>query len=119
MVYQRIFSWWKRFDWLWPLSKDYQTNRKAVNILRAFNETVISQRKKQLIAQQQGNNNDSDKTGDEVTPKRRPVFLDMMLSATVDGVPLTDQEIGDEVSTFVFAVRRILNRVMYSLIIYS
>lgn len=76
-----------------------------MDILRKFNQTIISQRKELIAAQQKENNNDSTKEDDEMAPKRRPVFLDLMLTTTVDGVPLTDQEIGDEVSTFVFAVR--------------
>lgn len=40
VVYQRIFSPWKRFDWLFPFSREYQINRKACNLLHAFNHEV-------------------------------------------------------------------------------
>lgn len=104
MVYKRIFSWWKRYDLLWPLSKDYTTNRKAVDLLRSFNQNLINERKQQLEAELAARNNNVTATESEDKPRKRTAFLDMLLTATVDGRPLTDQEIGDEVSTFVFAV---------------
>lgn len=49
--------------------------------------------------------NNNVQNGEDIdVPKRKQVFIDMMLTTAIDGVPMSDNEISDEVSTFVFAV---------------
>lgn len=65
-----------------------------------FTPQVIAKRK-QLLANQI-NNPDSQDEMDFL--KKKKVFLDILLTSSVDGVAMTDEEISDEVSMFVFAV---------------
>lgn len=40
VVFHRIFSAWKRFDLLFPFSKEYEMNKKALHVLHTFNREV-------------------------------------------------------------------------------
>lgn len=121
MVYKRIFSAWKRFDLLFPFSKEYKIHKRAQHILHSFNREVradrihrqvlytynisfllqVIQKRKQLLDEFSKSSADPAQSDD--SPKQKRAFLDTLLATSVNGVPLTDTEISDEVSTFVFA----------------
>lgn len=61
---------------------------------------VIAKRK-QLLEE---NLNNAEQKIDNGEPKKKQVFIDMMLTTLFDGKSMSDEEISDEVSTFVFAV---------------
>lgn len=98
IIQNRFFSIWKRFDPLFKLSLDYQAQKKALNILLPFNDKVITERKLFL----ENNLNSNEDLNDDGIYKKKMAFLDTLLTATVDGKPLTNQQIGEEVSTFMF-----------------
>lgn len=49
-------------------------------------------------------NSPNEEDDSEHTARKKMVFLDIMLTSSIDGVTMNDDEINDEVSTFVFAV---------------
>ncbi|EDW31622.1 GL11222 [Drosophila persimilis] len=93
----RSFSVWKRNQMLYRLAPDYPAYCKTLKTLRDFTHDVIEKRVK---AHKDGTASTSQ--GDEFSGKKM-AFLDTLLSATVDGRPLTSQELYEEVSTFIFA----------------
>lgn len=60
--------------------------------------------KRRDLLQQDAVDKANAKNEDEFT-KRKMAFLDTLLLSTVDGRPLTTQELYEEVSTFMFEVR--------------
>lgn len=98
IIQSRFFSFWKRFDPLFKFSSDYQSQKKALNILLPFNDEVIRERKLFL----ENNLNSKKNLEEDDIYKKKMAFLDTLLTATVDGKPLTNEQIGEEVSTFMF-----------------
>ncbi|XP_019867386.1 cytochrome P450 4d2 [Aethina tumida] len=98
LLIERAFSPIEIFDVLYRFTKNYQLEQKAVKILHNKTDSVIRQRREQL-------KNEVEKVihnEDDVGVKEKKALLDMLLSTTVDGNPLSDTEVRDEVNTFMF-----------------
>ncbi|KAH8245839.1 hypothetical protein KR038_005016 [Drosophila bunnanda] len=92
----RAFSPWKRNDMLYRLAPEYPKYSTTLRTLQDFTNDIIEKR---IKARNSGI--ESKTQGDEFSRKKM-AFLDTLLSSTVDGRPLTSQELYEEVSTFMF-----------------
>ncbi|XP_053678282.1 cytochrome P450 4d2-like [Anopheles nili] len=105
LILLRIFHVLASFPQVyWYIMPNAWEQRKVIQRLHDFTDSVIHRRRLQLLAEQahkgvryDGNNGDIQ---DEV--KQRQTFLDLLLNVTVDGQPLTDADIREEVDTFMF-----------------
>ncbi|XP_036333127.1 probable cytochrome P450 4e1 isoform X1 [Rhagoletis pomonella] len=94
---QRIFSALNRLDFFFVWTEAYRKQERALTVLRKELSEIIEKRR--VILKEIGENKfKSDADG------KRPkmAFLDNLLTAEVEGKPLTFQDIFEEVSTFVF-----------------
>lgn len=99
LCHEQAFSAWKRFPFLYKLfASDYKEREQALNILHGQTRKVIDMRKKAIKASGVAALENSDETG----IKNRLAFLDLLLIAQAKGVPLTDDNIQEEVDTFMF-----------------
>ncbi|XP_039501930.1 probable cytochrome P450 4ad1 [Drosophila santomea] len=92
VVQERTFSIVKRFDALFRLTSYYMKQRRALSLLRSELNRIISQRRQQLAAE-------------NPCPQGQPIskpFLDVLLTAKLDGRALKEREIIEEMSTFIF-----------------
>nr|WET52695.1 cytochrome P450 [Phaedon brassicae] len=95
IVVERVFSPIKMFDTLYPLTKDYYKEKRNLEIIHSRTLSVIRQRKKEL--EKEAVEGRGDYGG-----KKKMAFLDLLLQSTIDGRPLTEEEIRAEVDTFMF-----------------
>ncbi|VEN55078.1 unnamed protein product [Callosobruchus maculatus] len=93
IVTGRATTFYERPDLLYWLSPNYCREKKAVKQIHNFTYSVIDSRIKTL----QNSTNVQNDTEGKAVP-----FLDMLLKSTVDGRPLTREEIREEVDTFMF-----------------
>ncbi|XP_065221286.1 cytochrome P450 4C1 isoform X2 [Planococcus citri] len=90
--------------WMWPVGIFKWTEMgkkyfKSLRILHGFSRSVIRERKE--FRRNVGNVLETEKE-DDIGTKKRLAFLDLLLQASADGMSLTDEEIREEVDTFMF-----------------
>lgn len=96
----RVFTPTKMSDFLYQFTNDYYKENRALQVLHGYTNSVIVKRRQELNS----GDNDNVMTVDDTGIKRRQVFLDLLLQCTVDGKPLPDEIIREEVDTFMFEV---------------
>uniref|UniRef100_T1PFY1 Cytochrome P450 n=1 Tax=Musca domestica TaxID=7370 RepID=T1PFY1_MUSDO len=102
-INMRAFNPLKRKNFTYQFFPEFRQYCKTLQILKEFTYDVIHKRmelrKREEEAKQEANNQQS---AESDFKKPKMAFLDTLLSSTVDGRPLTIQEIYEEVSTFMF-----------------
>ncbi|KAJ9599774.1 hypothetical protein L9F63_026377, partial [Diploptera punctata] len=98
-VTMRILSPWLYPDFVFNLFPSGRRFKKYVNVLHSFTEKVIQQRKKQYASSKASYVSSEDL---DLGKKKRMTFLDLLLEAAQNGQNLTDEEIREEVDTFMF-----------------
>ncbi|XP_044737445.1 probable cytochrome P450 4s3 [Chrysoperla carnea] len=102
IIVERFISVIQQIDFLFPFTENGQTQRKALQILKESTDKLIRKRRDDLIKESE--NKSDENQDDSFGTKKRLAFLDLMLQArNMDGTPLTNEQISDEVSTFTFA----------------
>lgn len=96
VTYRLIRPWiWR--DLIFNLTSYGREMRKCLKVLHGFTRQVIQERKKSHSVDEKTLNG-----GGQILRKRRLAFLDMMLAAQREDSSLTDDDIREEVDTFMF-----------------
>uniref|UniRef100_A0A034W6F3 Cytochrome P450 4e2 n=1 Tax=Bactrocera dorsalis TaxID=27457 RepID=A0A034W6F3_BACDO len=94
-INMRAFHPLKRSNLLYRFAPDYPKYCKVLKTLQDFTNEVITKRRETLkLETMEGEENEFS--------RKKQAFLDTLLSSTIDGKPLTQEEIYEEVSTFMF-----------------
>ncbi|XP_055546905.1 probable cytochrome P450 4d14 [Wyeomyia smithii] len=103
LVLLRIFSPISFFPTVyWYVVPKAWEQRKLIRRLHQFTDSVIHQRREQLQKERQLGEIAFDLNETDMYSKRKQTFLDLLLNVTVDGKPLSDLDIREEVDTFMF-----------------
>ncbi|PSN35347.1 Cytochrome P450 4c21 [Blattella germanica] len=86
-------------DFLFKLSPTYRKQESSLKTIQGFVNKVIQERRN---IRQSTNGTGKIDDSDDIGRKRRAAFLDTLLAANEDGNKMTDEEIRDEVNTFMF-----------------
>lgn len=97
----RFFNVFLRFENIWRLSLHSREQRNILKVLHQFSENVIRERRSKLNGLI---NNNSIESIDDIGIKQKKAFIDILLNATIEGKPLSDMDIREEVDTFMFEV---------------
>ncbi|CAD7090293.1 unnamed protein product [Hermetia illucens] len=90
ILQRRFFSLVSRWQFLYDLTPDGRREKELLKILHGFTDSVILQRREQLLQK---------KPTDKATKMN---FLDMLLNSTMNGKPPSNSDIREEVDTFMF-----------------
>ncbi|XP_023307623.2 cytochrome P450 4d2-like [Lucilia cuprina] len=91
-------------DFLFRLTapKQYEEAKRCIKVLHKFTTDVIEQRR---LALEQSIKDDTFKNESEdsdLNTKKRMALLDVLLQSTINGAPLSNEDIREEVDTFMF-----------------
>lgn len=95
---ERATSIVKAIDFLYMFTEDYKIERKALRVLHKFTESVIAKRKEELAR----NDTTLDDDDSHLGIKKKLTFLDAILQYGREGKGISDQDIREEVDTFMF-----------------
>ncbi|XP_075165711.1 cytochrome P450 4e2-like [Haematobia irritans] len=98
-INMRAFNPFKRKKITYQFFPDYKDYCKALKVLKDFTFDVIE--KRMALRKKEELEKENMSQEDEFS-RRKLAFLDTLLSSTIDGRPLTIQELYEEVSTFMF-----------------
>ncbi|EAT40232.1 AAEL008017-PA [Aedes aegypti] len=117
IVQNRQQKIWLQPDFIFKRTEDYRNHQRCLSILHEFSNRVIRERKEEIRKQKQSNNNtingnannaveanilDGNNNAEEFGRKKRLAFLDLLIEASQDGTVLSNEDIREEVDTFMF-----------------
>ncbi|PNF35384.1 Cytochrome P450 4C1 [Cryptotermes secundus] len=101
LITRRVPRPWLHNDFLYKLTRDGRRHNECLEVLHGFTKKVIQERKKTRLNSSRTISEQQEDEG--IGKKKRLAFLDMLLDASEGGTKLTDEEIREEVDTFMFA----------------
>lgn len=95
LMQMRFTNIWIKWDPIFNRTSWGKEQARLINIIHSFVDKVIFERKLEWSMKFDGNCNE--------TPKKFQALLDLLLDATHNGETLSDEDLRDEVNTFMFA----------------
>ncbi|KAK7864372.1 hypothetical protein R5R35_010971 [Gryllus longicercus] len=98
IIIRRMLRPWLRNDFVYSFTKDGKRYKECLEILHSFTTKVIREKKANLKNQ----TTQQETQHDDLGRKRRVAFLDLLLEASQGDTVLSDEDIREEVDTFMF-----------------
>ncbi|ETN65040.1 cytochrome P450 [Anopheles darlingi] len=95
IMFKRMFSLGREYKWVFRFQKASRRQNVLMKVVHDFAQLLQDERERLLTKQE------LEET--DVDGKRRMTLLDLLLNVTIDGKPLSDTDIREEVDTFMFA----------------
>ncbi|CAO1297746.1 unnamed protein product [Diamesa tonsa] len=101
IIHQRSYDFILRYDIFFKFTPTFQKQKKLLKALHDYTDKVIMDRREMLLIESK--KEIKVKEQDEVLGTRRKIaLLDLLLQSTIDGLPLTNNDIREEIDTFMF-----------------
>ncbi|XP_063704419.1 cytochrome P450 4c3 [Culicoides brevitarsis] len=116
IVLNRQSKIWLQPEYLFKLTTEYNRHKRCIEILHGVSNKVIKERKEEILRKKNNNNNNNINENnnniltinkqctmeEEIGEKKRLAFLDLLIEASKDGTVLSNEDIREEVDTFMF-----------------
>ncbi|XP_071445182.1 cytochrome P450 4C1-like [Hetaerina americana] len=102
IFYSRIAKPWHGIDCLFKLTPLYKKQEKVLNILHSFTLKVIKDKKQEYLRYKAEKENQTQDESNKERKKKVKAFLELLIESSEEKNALTDQEIREEVDTFMF-----------------
>lgn len=99
IVYKRMFNPLYGVDFIFKLTKEHKLFEESMKVVSDTTQKVISSRRKHYEEHPE----ELKENTNEVGVRKRMPLIDTLLRTNVEGKPLSNQDIEDEVNTFLFA----------------
>lgn len=93
-----------RNEFFWRFSSEKKHQDKLIEQAHSFTTKIIKEKKMEFL-NSGASRTDISKLSDVYGIRDKKSFLDILLQTTVDGKPLSDSDIREEVDTFIFEVK--------------
>lgn len=97
----RMNNGFLQIDFIFQLTPLYQKQKRALKVINSLVDEIIEKRRSELINEIKDNNVDDSLNEFEI--KNRPSLIEILLQSNLDGQPLTNDDIRNEVKTFMLA----------------
>lgn len=97
-----MMTFWRRNSFLFSLTKEKKLYDKDLKILHTFTREIVEKRRETILNDIGAGEVNYLEEDDGIGIKKKLALLDVLLKATIDGKPLTNAEIAEEVDTFMF-----------------
>lgn len=87
----RMYDPLTQSNFIYQFTENYKKEQKLLKLLHGFTENVIETRREELLKIS------------EHDQKKKKALLDILLTSTIEGAHLTNEDIREEVDTFLFA----------------
>lgn len=102
IITTRHYNFLLRENWIFRLSPLYWKQRKFLKVLHGFTDNVILARREDLLKAKENSTKSVTDDDNDVGCKKKMALLDVLLQSTINGLPLTNMDIREEVDTFMF-----------------
>lgn len=105
IAHLRMFNALLQPDCIFKLTKLHREFNQNLRIIEEFNNEIIAKKRKELSERVSGAQNEEIPVEDSLYfgQKRKMALMDILLQSNIEGKPLSDAEIREEVNTFLFA----------------
>lgn len=102
----RVYNWALRQPFLYKWTNLQKIEAHALQVWHGFTADVIRKRRQELIDAKinEKHNEDTTTNVDDSGIRKKRALCDILLNSTVDGKPLSDVDIHEEVITYISAV---------------